>query len=289
MVESPTGTTRHIVMASPDHYEVCYTINPWMRPDAWSADPAAARDLAGREWTGLAERLRAAGLTVEVVPAFAGLPDMVFPANAAIVLDRRALLARFRYPERRGEEARFLEFFQGLRARGLLDEVAQLPEGMFQEGAGDCIWDAGRSLMWAAWGPRSSLESHDHIARFFGQKVVSLELVSDRFYHLDTCFCVLSGGEVLYYPPALSPASQDLVASHVPQALRITATAAEAAAFSLNAVSLGRDLFMAEPPPRLRAMLEERGYSCQGVPLSSFLLSGGAAYCMTLRLDLRSH
>ena len=70
--------------------------------------------------------------------------------------------------------------------------------------------------------------------------------------------------------------------------MRITATAEEAGAFSLNAINVGRDLFMSEPPPRLRAQLEERGYRCQGVPLSSFILSGGAAYCMTLRLDLRS-
>ena len=194
----------------------------------------------------------------------------------------------FRYPERRGEEAHFLDFFNALQDRGLLTEVQQFPEGMFQEGAGDCIWDGSRELFWAAHGPRSAPQSHDIIASFFNRQVLSLELVSDQFYHLDTCFCVLSGGEVMYYPAALSPHSQDVVARHVPPHMRITATAEEAGAFSLNAINVGRDLFMSEPPPRLRAQLEERGYRCQGVPLSSFILSGGAAYCMTLRLDLRS-
>ena len=37
-----------------------------------------------------------------------GLPDMVFPANAAVVLNGRAIVARFRHYERQGEERHFL-------------------------------------------------------------------------------------------------------------------------------------------------------------------------------------
>lgn len=283
-----SGNGGSIVMADPGHYEVCYSINPWMRPDAWGRDAAPLRDRARREWSALAEALRGAGLAVEVVPAVPGLPDMVFPANAAVVLDRVALLARFRHRERRGEEPHFHAFFHSLVKRGVLDAIELLPEGVFQEGAGDCLWDASRQVFWAAHGPRSSLDSHRHIARTFGRKVVSLELVTERFYHLDTCFCVLPGGELLYYPPALSPDSQALVEALVPSPQRLAATADEAAAFSLNAVALGRDLVMTAPPESLRRRLERLGYRCRPVELSSFLLSGGAAYCMTLRLDLKS-
>ena len=76
-----------------------------------------------------------------------GLPDLVFPANAAIVLDGRALVARFRHPERQGEEAVFRAAFQDLKARGLLADVIELPDGVLQEGAGDCIWDADRGFL----------------------------------------------------------------------------------------------------------------------------------------------
>lgn len=279
---------RRIVMASPDHYEVCYAINPWMKPDEWARDPANARAQARTLWTDLARRLEAAGMTIEVVPSVPGLPDMVFPANAGIILDGRALLARFRHPERQGEEPPFLQFFESLQRRGLLHEVSQFPEGVYQEGAGDCIWDSERNLFWAAYGPRSAAESLDHIATYFGQKVVGLELVTAHFYHLDTCFCVLSGGEILYFPDAFSKESRDRLAAIVPRDQQIVATAEEAAAFSLNAVNIGRDLIMAPPPARLRGLLEERGYRCQEVDLSSFMISGGAAYCMTLRLDLTS-
>jgi hypothetical protein len=38
----------------------------------------------------------------------------------------------------------------------------------------------------------------------------------------------------------------------------------------------------------LRAALEARGYRVVVVPLPEFLRSGGAAFCLTLRLDRRS-
>ena len=46
-----------------------------------------------------------------------GLPDLVFTANAAVVLDRKVLLARFRCEERQGEEPHNRRFFEALRDR----------------------------------------------------------------------------------------------------------------------------------------------------------------------------
>ena len=46
---------------------------------------------------------------------------------------------------------------------------------------------------------------------------------------------------------------------------------------------------MARAPASLRAKLNERGYRLTEIDLGPFILSGGAAYCMTLRLDRASH
>lgn len=281
-------TAPTLLMIDPAHFDVSYVINPWMRPDAWAADPAGHRATAVRGSRALATALTAAGACVETMPGAPGQPDMVFPANAGIVLNRRALLARFRHPERRGEEMPFLHAFQALQARGLLDEVSMLPEGCFQEGAGDCIWDATRGFFWAGFGPRSCIEATGEVAAFFGQGVERLRLVSERFYHLDVCFCPLSGGEVLYYPPAFSLAAQGAIRSIVPPEKLIVAADEDAERFCVNAVNLGRTIVMAQPAPRLRAVLEERGYTVAGVDLAPFMMAGGGAYCMTLRLDRQS-
>jgi len=273
------------LMTDPSCFDVCYQINPWMKPTAWRPEHLAAAQAASE---GLKAALKAASACVETIGAVRGLPDLVFPANAAVVLDGKVLLARFRHPERQGEEAVFRSVFARLQARGLVREVVDLPEGVLQEGAGDAIWDAGRRLFWVGYGQRSTRGSVAAIRKTFGEEAVGLELASDRFYHLDTCFCPLSGGRVLYYPPAFTPQSLAAIRDGVPPELRIEASAEEAAAFCVNAVNLDDRLIMARAPASLRAKLQAAGYRLTEIGLDPFILSGGAAYCMTLRLDRTS-
>ncbi len=277
-----------LVLTDPAHFNVSYSINPWMKPGSWAADPEGNRRAARASFDALKSALEAAGARIEIIPGIPGLPDMVFPANAAIVLDGRALMARFRFPERQGEEPEFQTAFYGLMSQGLLNEVALLPPGCFQEGAGDCIWDATRGRFWAGFGQRSTREAVDAVAEFFGKPVTPLELVSERFYHLDVCFCPLSGGEILYYPPAFSAAGLAAIRELVPAEDLIEAEDEDAARFCVNAVNIGRRVVMAEPAPRLVARLAERGYEVLGVDLLPYIMSGGGAYCMTLRLDRKS-
>jgi N-dimethylarginine dimethylaminohydrolase len=276
------------LMTDPGCFDVCYQINPWMRPDAWRTDPAACLANAKAASGELKQALEGLGAEVETIGAVQGLPDLVFPANGAIVLDGKALMARFRHPERQGEEAIFREVFCRLKRRGLLSEVADFPEGVFQEGAGDCIWDADRGFFWAGYGPRSSKAAVRVIEKTFGKAVVALELASDRFYHLDTCFCPLAGGKVLYFPDAFTPDALATIRARIARADRIEASAEEAQAFCVNAVNLGAKLVMAKAPGSLRAKLRAAGYAPTEIDLSPFILSGGAAYCMTLRLDRKS-
>lgn len=273
------------VMTDPCCFDVSYRINPWMKPEVWTAERSAEACAASDK---LRAALEAAGARVETIGAVKGLPDLVFPANAAVVLDGKVLLARFRYPERQGEEAVFRAVFQRLKARGLVDAIFDLPEGLFHEGAGDAIWDKDRRLFWAGFGPRSSRGSLAVLRKTFGQEIAPLELASDRFYHLDTCFCPLSGGKVLYYPPAFTPEAQAEILRRVAPEDRIVASDEEAAAFCVNAVNLDDQVIMARPPQSLREKLQAHGYAVTAVDLDPFILSGGAAYCMTLRLDRTS-
>ncbi len=285
-MKSAQGAT--YLLVEPSHYDVSYSINPWMRPGIWAEDPAGHRAEAGTAFRSLEAALRDAGGRVEIADGVHGLPDMVFPANGGIVLDGSALVAQFRFPQRQGEEAAFRRVFEDLKARGLLTDVATLPGGCFQEGAGDCIWDPTRKLVWTGYGPRSSAESPDVIRDVFDVDLQRLELATDRFYHLDTCFCVLPGGEVLYYPNAFSAQGNALIRDVVAPDLLIEASDEDAARFCVNAVALDRTIVMATPADRLTGSLRERGYTVSPVALDPFILSGGGAYCMTLRLDLRT-
>jgi N-dimethylarginine dimethylaminohydrolase len=190
-------TRATFLMCRPAYFGVDYAINPWMDPASWARDSATLVDSAQREWTALHRHLTKLGAAVELVPPVPHLPDLVFTANAAVVLDRKVLLARFRPAERRGEEAHFKAAFAALRARRIVDEVRSMPAGLVLEGAGDCVWDDTRQMFWTGFGQRSDRAAAEIVGDTFGTARTALELKDPRFYHLDTALCALTRGEVM--------------------------------------------------------------------------------------------
>ena len=277
-----------LLMCPPDHFEVAYAINPWMKPEDWHHDERKLFEQSRREWNGLRQTLIDLGVAIELVPAEAGVPDLVFTANAALVLDRKVLLARFRYPQRREEEVYYETSFRALQARGLIDSIHKLPEGLAHEGAGDCVFDRYRNLFWMGYGPRSDIASRDMVEKIFGVEAVPLELVDPRFYHMDTALSALPHGEVMYVPDAFSDDGRAAIRDRVAQAQRIEISMDDACQLAANTVCIGDHLVNPGCGPKLRAELEGRGYKVVTVPLGSFLRSGGAAFCLTLRLDRQS-
>lgn len=277
-----------ILMCRPDHFGVEYEINPWMHAKEWHDDERALADQSHREWDGLRETLTFLGAQIELVPAVAGVPDLVFTANSAIVLDRKALLARFRYPQRRDEEGHYKAAFRTLQAKGLIDSIHALPDGVSHEGAGDCVFDETRNLFWMGYGPRSDIVARNAIENVFDIEVLPLKLADPRFYHMDTCLSALPNGEIMYVPEAFTGEGRALIADRVSLAQRIALGMDDACQFAANTVCIGNTLVMPGCGDALRAELVARGYKIVTVPLGSFQRSGGAAFCLTLRLDRRS-
>jgi N-dimethylarginine dimethylaminohydrolase len=212
----------------------------------------------------------------------------VFTANAAIVLDGKALLARFRYPERQGEEPIFGAALRALKERAEIDTIMKMPDGVWLEGAGDCIWDPARRQFWMGFGPRSRREAAQVVAESFGTECVALELSNASFYHLDTALCPLPSGDVIYYPGAFAESGLRAIEECVAPEHRLTIDHEDATRFAANAVPLNGSIILSSCSERLRRRLEERGFAVIATPLQAFLRSGSSACCLTLRLDHRS-
>ena len=287
---TPAGTSArpHVLMCPPRHFAVTYSINPWMDPQSWTESGGNLHREAERQWAALRDALTVAGALVETIEPAADLPDLVFTANAAVVLDRKAVLSRFRHPQRRDEEPIFAAAFAALAVRGLLDEISALPDGIILEGAGDCIWDAKRRLFWLGCGFRSDARAAAILDRQFGRPCLPLPLAEACFYHLDTAFCALPCGSVIYYPEAFTPAARTTIEAHVAPDQRIALDRADAEHFAANAVCMGNTIVLSSCSNALRTILNERGYAVVETPLHAFLRSGGSACCLTLRLDCRS-
>ncbi|MFM9047980.1 MAG: TIGR00300 family protein [Cyanobium sp.] len=262
-------------MCPPTHYEVDYVINPWMEGNLHRS----SRDIAAGQWAGLREAL-ASLAQVELIEPEPGWPDLVFTANAAVVVENRAVLARFFHPERQGEEPLFQRWFE---AQGY--QVELLPADLPFEGAGDALLDRSGGWLWAGYGFRSELAAHPLLSQALGVEVLSLRLMDERFYHLDTCFCPLADGTVLYYPPAFDFYSNRLIETRISPEKRVVVGEADALAFACNAVNVGRSVILNQASAELRQALEGRGYTVLQTPLDQFLMAGGAAKCLTLRLD----
>ena len=274
-----------ILMCAPDHFAVAYTINPWMNPASWQNENRVLAAIAWQEWQALRDTLARLGAEIEFVPPVRGLPDLVFTANAAVVMDRTVLLARFRHPERTGEEAHYTRAFETLRARGIVDRIVELPDGIVHEGAGDCVWDRTRRIFWMGHGPRSDAAAAPVIARTFGVETIPLELPDPRFYHMDTTLCPLTQGELMYFPGGFTRAGLAEIHARVTPELRVEIDAEDAATLTGNAVCLGDAIVCSAMSADLRRRLEARGYTVHLSPLGAFRRSGGSAFCLTLRLD----
>lgn len=260
-----------ILMCPPVHYGIHYEINPWMKTER-QADHA----LATQQWDALHKLLRQAGAQVETLRPVPGLPDLVFTANAALIYRDRAILARFKHPQRQGEEPHDRAW---LEADGF--DVTGPPEGISFEGAGDALF-CGDTL-YAGYRQRSDAGGHQKIGEMLGVRVLPLELVDPYYYHLDTCFCPLADGRAVYFPGAFDDYGRRVLESNIDDLIAVDE--AEARSFACNAVVVGSRVFTNTGCPQLHAALAASGHEPTATPLSEFVKAGGSAKCLTLRLD----
>jgi N-dimethylarginine dimethylaminohydrolase len=258
-----------LLMCSPSYYGIEYEINPWMKRSRQS-DAA----LASRQWNELcrvlAEKLPAEIQLIDAVPK---LPDMVFTANAGLVWQNKFIVSNFRHEVRRAEAAHFAQWF---RARGF--EIVYLPEKYYFEGEGDLLRCG--ELWFAGYHIRSDMMAHQKVAEIVDREILSLELTSGWFYHLDTCFCPLSDQTALFYPPAFDDYAKTVLEEHIPDLIPVPAQEAER--FACNAVIGDKDVVMNTGCPLARKKLESRGFNVYETPLDEFLKAGGSAKCLTL-------
>ena len=263
-----------VLMCAPEYFGVRYAINPWMEDQIGQVDST----IAMRQWTGFYNALRRQA-EVHLIDPHAHVPDLVFTANAGLMIDGHFIPSRFKHEERRREEPLFREWFATRSARH-----TGLPKNLFFEGAGDALLQPGQKLLWAGYGFRTDREAHQFLADQLELEVVSLNLIDPRFYHLDTCLCPLLDGQLMYYPAAFDAASLKAIEAHVRPENRIIVSEEDAIHFACNAVLVDRVLFLNHAGPKLTQLLEQKGYTPVIQPVSEFLKAGGANKCLTLAL-----
>ncbi|MDT5017868.1 MAG: hypothetical protein QOD39_4028 [Mycobacterium sp.] len=262
------ASLRHYVMTAPTFFAVEYAINPWM-------DTSASIDVhvAMNQWESLRQTYKELGHTVDLVEPVAGLPDMVYAANGGLLVNGKAVVARFAYPQRAGESAAYAEWmtrhgFQPAKTRHV------------NEGQGDLLIVG--SIILAGHGFRTDSRAHPEISTLLRMPVVSLELVDPRFYHLDTALAVLDDTTIAYYPPAFSEPSRERLLELFPDAIEVAD--ADANVLGLNVVSDGLNVMLPAAATGFAVQLRDAGFRPIGIDLSELLKGGGSVKCCTLEV-----
>src|SRR3990167_703200 len=263
---------KHFLMCEPRFFEVCYVINPWMEGNQGKVN----KETAKQQWENLYGIL--SGLaSVSLIEPVAGLPDMVFTANAGLVRNKEVIVPSFRHAERQPEAMHFEIFFSSHGYR-----VLHLKGGTIFEGAGDALFDS-QGRLWFGSGIRSVSHALDEIVAALDVEACGLELTDPHWYHLDTAFCPLPQGQAIAYEKAFARKSVDAL-DHAFGANIIWVAETDARNFACNAIAIGRSIIMHRASAELKSALKQRGFEVIEADVSEFIKAGGACKCLTLEI-----
>jgi N-dimethylarginine dimethylaminohydrolase len=257
-------------MCPPKYFDIEYEINPWMHTDN-QVDPR----LAEKQWQQLYHTYTSQlGWDVELVDPIKGLPDMVFTANGALVIDGKVALPTFRAPDRQPETEYFKKWFESKGYKEFLT-----PKYDF-EGEGDALpWN---NVIFMGYPWRSDKAAEAEVSDFFGKKVISLQLTNASFYHLDTALTIVDKETVALYPPLFTEESLKKIRETVPNV--IEAAKSDAYAYGLNAMSDGHNIVVPAGATGLIEQYKKRGMQVYPTPITEYQKSGGGVKCLTLEL-----
>ena len=250
------------------HFRVDYEINPYMHTET---QPDQATAVAEHE--AIVAAHRAAGRRVAHLPSAPECPDMVFPANAALVRGNRAVLGDLP-PERKAERPYFQEWLIG---HGF--DIIEAPFPFSGQGDALAIGD----VVLAGYGQRTDRRMHDVLAQELGYQVVPLRTVSPCWYDLDLAVAVIDSQTLAYCPDALDEPSRRRLRELGMHLIEVSV--AEAARVALNLISDGDTVTMSRGAPRLAATLRARGLRVVELTTTELAKGGGGVRCTALTLD----
>ena len=182
------------------------------------------------------------------------------------------------HTDQRKEEVPYIE--QWYRQAGY--EIHYLDETKTDdfEGCGDAIWHTGKKLLWGGHGYRTSMSAYQQISETFDLPIITLELVDESFYHLDTCLCVLDSETILIYPGAFSDEGLELINKVVDNVIHASEYEAKKL-FACNASCPdGKNVIIQQGCTDVNKNLRDAGFSVHEVSTYEFLKSGGSVFCM---------
>jgi len=273
-------STKSLLMADPKFYEVSYAINVHMLDEKGELK-TVEKSGALKQWLNLKREFENHNLKVEVLPAVAGLPDLVFTANQSLSLPGgRVLLSKMKSEQRAPEVEKLKSWYQ---EKGI-ENFYQM-ENTF-ESMGDLIWYSQKKLFFGGYGFRTEEKALEEMNRVTNIPIIGLKLQMEEFYHLDTCFSVLDEESLAYFPGAFDKVANKFLEEWFKNIIVLDEEEA-LNNFAGNCYCPdGKNVFLQKGSTSFEQKLRELGFNPVPVDTSEFIKGGGSVFCMKLPLFL---
>lgn len=259
------------LMCSPEHYEEALPLC-----QRTLARVSVNGTLARAQWQILYKVLTdQIGAEVELIEPVRGLPNMVFAAHAGIVSGKTFIRSNYRVKERQPEGAFFEKWFE---EHGY--SVATIAKGFIFDGEGDMIPHA-RQLFYG-YHSKSELHMPELVSAKMELGPASLQLIDDRFHHLDTCLAVLNPDTILYYRDAFSEGANQILRDTVKNCIVLRRD--EALAWACNSIVIDKRIIISNECHLSSEMLRLLGYRVYRIDISEFRKACISVKSLVLRI-----
>ena len=223
-------------------------------------------DLAGRQWRGYVDALRAEGWEIIEVPPADDCPDAVFVEDTVVVYGELAVITRPGADERKPEVAGTTATLASLGYR-----IARIePPGTLD--GGDVL--KGTGVVWVGLSGRTNASGVQQLAELLGPlgaRVVGVPV--SRTLHLKSSVTALPDGTIVGFEPLVDdPAGWPSFLS-VPEEAGAHVVVLDASA-----------VLMSTRAPATRALFESRGLRVVAVDISEYEKLDGGVTCLSVRL-----
>ena len=276
---TPRPPEVRVLMADPSHFDILYVINTHMAGNVGSVDKNRAR----QQWQQVRDAYASLGYPIELISGVPGLPDLVFMANQSFpgqLPDGRwaAFLSYMHAVERRPEVDVVAAWYHN---RGALTFQLSDPELPF-EGMGDVAWVPNRRAIIGGHGFRTDPAVYPELAKQFDVPTLILQLVDERFYHLDTCLQLIDEQTALFVPCAFDETGIDLLERAFPRLIAVPEDeAAELLACNGHCPD-GKHFIVQRGATKTLRIVQALGLTPIEVETGEFVKSGGSVFCMKL-------
>jgi N-dimethylarginine dimethylaminohydrolase len=265
---------RSVIMCPPVHFEIKTPINAVQAK--WHGLGRGPDPVEGlRQYTAVKDALIKKGVDVWEIPPSKDFSYQVFTRDAGVVAETGAIVGRFKFKARMGEER---ELVKMLEREALPVAYECSAPGIFE--GGDFVF-LNNACAYVGIGDRTDADA-------FGQlktRMPDLELhpvdLPEGYLHLDVVLNIVSADTALAFVDALpAPILEHLEASGVHI---ISVPASEQETMGTNALSIGENtLITASCNTSTNEKLRRQGFAAIEIEMSEIIKGGGGPRCMTL-------